>query len=84
MGMGQRQGFIASTSTRQPFGVSSMPAVSRMDLVLARTMTVPSGTTDPTSLVPACAWMRARIWAGTVVFRLAVMVDSAKALPLQT
>ena len=33
----QRQGFISSMLTRLPLGALSMPAMSRMDLVLART-----------------------------------------------
>ena len=33
----QRQGFISSMLTRLPLGALSMPAMSRMDWVLART-----------------------------------------------
>lgn len=55
----------------------SMPAMSRIDFVMARTMSVPSGVIDHTSLVPGSARMSARISAGTVVCPLEVIVDSA-------
>jgi hypothetical protein len=54
--------------TRLPFGAFSMPAMSKMDLVLARTMMVPSGITDQTKRVPALACTNARTVAGTVVW----------------
>lgn len=50
---------MSSTLTRWPLGVSSMPAMSRMDLVLALTMMVPSGITDQTGRVPGLACTRA-------------------------
>jgi len=52
------------------------------DLVLARTMMVPSGIADHTRRVPGFAPTRARISAGTVVCPLEVMVDSATVLSL--
>ena len=39
---------MSSTLTCLPLGALSMPAMSRMDLVFARTMMVPSGMADQT------------------------------------
>ena len=47
----QRQGFMSSTLMCLPLGALSMPDLSGMDSVLARTMMVPSGIADPTSRV---------------------------------
>ena len=60
---------MSSIPTCLPLGALSMPAMSRIDLVLARTMMVLSGIADQTSRVPGLASTSARMSAGTVVSR---------------
>ena len=68
---------MSSTLTWLPLGAFGMPAISRMDLVFGRTITVPSGIADQTSRVPGLALTIALMSAGSVVWPSAVTVDSA-------